>query len=52
VALAIWDMSNGEIDLRQLLPIHMRPALKRPRDAGGIARKPLGRKVSKLPVTA
>jgi transcriptional regulator with XRE-family HTH domain len=58
VALAIWDMSDGEIDLRQLLPLHMRPKpkppepVKPPPDASGKPRKQLAPKASKSPATA
>jgi transcriptional regulator with XRE-family HTH domain len=42
-ALKIVDYTKGEVDIRQLLPISMRPSLTPPPPAKGTSRKPAGR---------
>jgi transcriptional regulator with XRE-family HTH domain len=51
-ALKLVDYSKGEIDIRQLLPISLRPKLKRQPKATGTSRKPAASKASPEPADA
>lgn len=54
-ALSVHDYTGGEVELRQLLPRHMRPGFKQPetpRTPKGSARKPAERKASRTRATA